>query len=183
MTSNLINAPAASPGYLYHFAHSYEATNQALWTTHDTIESPFPPTPLSTRMHIYFALPSQNNSFQHRPDVESSRLFKEHHFNIPVGLGPQASLSSTTPAVLQSADLTFVSFHTLFSCFRMCFFCHIYSSLTPVSSQAANPLRLFLPQFATSIIKPDNSDIVTLAISALHGITDMVQVALEDFTL
>lgn len=41
----------------------------------------------------------------------------------------------------------------------------------------------FFLNFATSIIKPDNFDIVTLAISALHGITDMVQVALEDFTL
>lgn len=41
----------------------------------------------------------------------------------------------------------------------------------------------FFRSFATSIIKPDNSDIVTLVISALCGITDVVQVALKGFTL
>lgn len=53
MTNNVINAPVASHGYFYHFAHSYETPNQVLWTTHDAVESPFPPTPLSTRTHIY----------------------------------------------------------------------------------------------------------------------------------
>lgn len=41
----------------------------------------------------------------------------------------------------------------------------------------------FFLSFATPITKPDTSDIVTLAISALHSITDMVQMALKGFTL
>lgn len=47
--------------------------------------------------------------------------------------------------------------------------------------QPIHPDYFFL-SFATSIFKPDNGNTVTLAISALHDITDMMQVTLKGFT-